>query len=165
MKILLLEGDVKYVPMYKFSYFKYLLDLPGHYEWSNRFPRLFLCNRLVVKLSNVIKQYSDEEEYIAFADLLMRPNVDFLNYFVSLNEVSKRNRELRNENVRILKREQKKILNKLNNMGSDDYNKMCKSGNERINQLTNEHLYLYLYYGIMANNDFFSGKKTKKEVN
>lgn len=162
MKILLLEGDVKYVPMYKFSYFKYLLDLPGHYEWSNRFPRLFLCNRLVVKLSNDIKQYSDEEEYIAFADLLMRPNVDFLNYFVSLNEVNKRNRELRNENVRILKREQKKILNKLNNMGSDDYNKICKSGNERINQLTNEHLYLYLYYGIIANNDFLSGKKNQE---
>ena len=161
MKVELLEGDVKYIPMYKFSYYKYLLDLPGRYEWSNRFPRLFLCNRLVVKLNNDIKQYPEEEEYIAFTDLLMRPNIDYLNYFITLNELSKRNESRLIDNKKIIKKELNKILNELNNINEKDYKKITKSGNDRINQLTNKHLYLYLYYGIMANHNYFQKHKNQ----
>ena len=161
MKIELLEGDVKYVPMYKFSHYKYLFDLPGRYEWSNRFPRLFLCNRLVVKLSNDIKQYPDEEEYMAFTDLLMRPNVDYLNYFVTLNELSKRNETRLRNNKKILKKELEKINDKIKSLDEKEYKKITKSGNTRINQLTNEHLYLYLYYGIMANHNYFQKHKNQ----
>jgi len=161
MKIELLEGDVKYVPMYKFSHYKYLFDLPGRYEWSNRFPRLFLCNRLVVKLSNDINQYPNEKEYLAFTDLLMRPNVDYLNYFVTLNELSRRNETRLEDNKKILKKELDKINDKLKSLDEKEYKKITKSGNTRINQLTNEHLYLYLYYGIMANYNYFQKHKNQ----
>ena len=54
----------------------------------NRLPRLFLCNRLVIKLNYDIIQYPDEKEFMAFTDLIMRPNIDYLKYETKLNETN-----------------------------------------------------------------------------
>jgi hypothetical protein len=158
MKIELLdENNMKYIPMYEFSKYKYLLDLPGKYEWSNRFPRLFLCNRLVIKINNNIIQYPNEKEFMAFSDLLMRPNIDYLNYDTSLNETKYVNYDVRSKkNTEILKELQKKILKDIKKLDKDKYNTIRDSGFERINQLKNKHLYLYLYYGILANHKYLS---------
>ena len=42
MKIKLLGNGEKYEPLYKFGKYKYLIDIPGRQEWSNRFYKLFL---------------------------------------------------------------------------------------------------------------------------
>jgi len=164
MKIdLLEENNMKYIPMYEFSKYKYLLDLPGQYEWSNRFPRLFLCNRLVVKINNTIIQYPEEKEFIAFADLIMRPNIDYFKYETQLNETKYTNYSARSEkNKVILEKVQKKILKDLKKLTTKQYNTIAKNGYTRINQLKNKHLYLYLYYGILANHKYLSRNKTMK---
>lgn len=163
---LLEENAMKYIPMYEFSKYKYLLDLPGQYEWSNRLPRLFLCNRLVIKLNYDIIQYPDEKEFMAFTDLIMRPNVDYLKYETRLNETKYVNYNSRSEkNKKILEDFQRKMLKDIKKMSKKDYDKICGSGYKRINQLKNKHLYLYLYYGILENHKYLLKMNKTNKMN
>lgn len=147
-----LEPSKNYEPMYNFSKYKYLLDLPGNYEWSNRFPRLFLMNRVVFKVTNTVKEY-DEGNFITFTDLFTRKN----KHYIELNDVL--TDENKDENIPIIKKNIKKIDKYMDKLNKDDkkYKRISNSGYKLMNELSNKHIYIYIYISLLYNKKYFDG--------
>jgi hypothetical protein len=143
MKIKLLGNGEKYEPLYNFGKYKYLIDIPGQQEWSNRFYKLFLLNRVVFKYINTVKEFGDKQ-LISFIDLFLTPNVDY----IEIKQELTTDREI---NRPIIKKDIKKIIKKVKKMNENTelYDKIASNGYNKINKLTNEHIYIYIYIGIL----------------
>lgn len=148
MDIQLIE-DGLYEPMYNFSRYKYFLDLPGNYEWSNRLPRLLLMNRVTFKFTNDIKEYS-EHPIIAFTDLLIRKNKHFIEIKRELSNKKKNNEP-------IIKKVIKNISKRLEKLNHNDkkYNQIASAGHKLMNTFSNTHIHVYIYLLIVNNHKFF----------
>ena len=79
IKILLDAWEV-YEPVYKFCEYLYLLNLPGHYPWSNRLKYLFLMDSIVINVNvntvNIDPEYTDPH-YITLIDYIV-DNKDYI---------------------------------------------------------------------------------------
>ena len=85
----------KYLPIYQFCKYKYLLNLPGHQPWSYRLTKILAMGSLVIDI-NVIQKYSEKninEQWIqCFVDFFKK-NKDYIqiDYVWTENETSNDN--------------------------------------------------------------------------
>ena len=150
-----LDAWYAYISMDKFSEYKYLLNLSGHYPWSNRLKYLFLMNSIIINVdietvntsTNII-----EPRWLSFINLITKPNKHYINlkmkYYWSNNKDEKlKNQELNyNESVRIFKK-----LKKIFNNDTKNYLPIVEKGFKRVSKLQNEHIYEYAYNCIVRN--------------
>ena len=152
MRIKLIQ-NIKYEPIYNFSRYKYLLDLPGNYEWSNRLPRILLMKRVIFKFTNTLKEYN-EGNIIQFIDLFLRKNIHYINIETKLSEKFKYNIPVIKDKIKLISHNIKKIEKE-----PKIYNKIANKSYDLINNINNEHLYIYLYRSIIHNHRFFNNIK------
>ncbi len=69
----------KFVPMYKFCNYKYLLNLPGHQPWSYRMTKILLMNSLIFDVV-VLQRYINTDNTISKNNKWIQ---FFSNYFVN----------------------------------------------------------------------------------
>lgn len=158
MNISFLSKNEPYEPIYNFGRYKYLLDLPGRYEWSNRFPKLFLLERVVIRYTNTIKEYP-EKEMIAFTDLLTRENVHYFKFKDELTENKEFNKE-------IIKNTIKDISEKIDTLDNDVelYDKVQNAGTKLMKTFDNNHIHRYLWIAMSSYKHFFDTVKVKQSI-
>jgi hypothetical protein len=161
-----LDAWKNYKPVYKMCDYKYLLNLPGHYQWSNRLKYLFLMKSHIININvKLISTTYTDEKYISFIDYIVNKN-DYeeivLKYYRQNQNLTVKTNELYMKKNSI---EFDKFINKL----SEIYAKLEKksngkinSGFNKINKLTNERIYHYIYTAILLNAELFNNMKNKK---
>ena len=165
MKILL-DAWEKYEHIYKFCKYLYLLNLPGHYPWSNRLKYLFLMNSIVININiNTISldpEYKDPP-YITLIDYVVDKK-DFVEIIYNYYRISNKLKNLSNnidkkKIIELQKKEFDKFTIKLKKTyiklikNPDKYKKMAINTTNKVNQLTNERIYQYIYKGIVLNSN------------
>ena len=131
--------DTKFVPMYDFCKFKYLLNLPGHQPWSYRMTKILLMNSLIFDVS-VLQTYINDknkindknEKWIQFYSDYFKPGKDYVEIKYYWTEGLTSDMEVYN------------IYNKLNklykyyNENNQEYKKITKNATKKANDLNNE---------------------------
>jgi len=158
---ILLDAWQNYQPLYEWCKYKYLLNLPGHYPWSNRLKYLFLMDSLVInvnlKLKNIYPEYEDDV-YISLIDYIVEKNVDYIDiteYYYRVNrdspkEYSDKKDKLNKETFCTVLKKLLQIYEDVDN-NPEKYKKMIQSGREKILYLTNNRVYNYIYKAILLN--------------
>jgi len=152
-----LDGWKSYIPMSKFCDYKILLNLPGHYPWSNRFKYLFLMKSLVVNIDVYTidtENIEFEPEWSTFINLLVQPNRHYKNiimkyYYSNDKEEKIKNLQLNHDETQYVLNELKEIYDDIKN--NDKYIKMISNGFETVSKLSNTHIYEYIYDCIIYN--------------
>ena len=148
-----------YIEPYKFCEYKGLLNLPGHYPWSNRFKYLFLMKSLVVNIDvytiNLNPKYMDYP-YVSFINYIVKKNKHYINlnmiYYRTSYATSKKYEKYIMEKK---KNESDKIINKLteiyHNIDCDKYKKIINDGYKKVRKLSMENIYEYISECISEN--------------
>jgi hypothetical protein len=131
------------VPQYTFCKYKYLLNLPGTAPWSYRFKYLFLMKSLIVNVALKIKRKNKtQDKWIQFFDTYFVSGEDYIeaNYYWgdSLDRREQMNNyfKLKNNLLKIYKYYE-------NN--SEEYEKIVKSGYNKIKKISSEVVYSTIY--------------------
>lgn len=120
----------KFIPLYKFCNYKYLLDLPGIGPWSYRFKEiLFMPNSLTIKI-NLLKY---KFETFNFYHKIIKPNIDYLVIDID-NEKIRDKKYIDKLYVKL-----KKIIDENKN-----YEKIMKHSTKNMNKLTMKTIYIYM---------------------
>jgi hypothetical protein len=150
-----LDAWEKYEKIYEMCNYKYLLNLPGNYPWSNRFKYLFLMKSLVINVNSNMRELNTDNielNWMSFIDYFVEPNVDYINidtnYYWSSDSENKKIVDDKNykETQRIMKELTSIYKNKNNNN-----NNIIKSGFDKINILSNKHINDYIINCIVEN--------------
>ena len=145
-----------YEPLYEWSKYKWLLNLPGRYPWSNRFRWLFLMKSGVINVDvqTVGRGYTDYA-YMSFINLIVKPGIDFINIDTVYNNKirpgahpSQADLDAQyNENTRVYQA----ILDQTAAMPEAKYNEMVESGFNKVNTLTSALVSQYIYSLMVEN--------------
>lgn len=151
-----LDAWKSYVPVWEFAKYKYLLNLPGHYPWSNRMKYLFMSKSLVINVS-VITKGSDyiDEPFETISDYIFKPSVDYLD--INMTYFVPKNRHALNtpvEQVTENNRVYNDILSAVD-VSADIYTKITNSAYDKANALNLDHIYKYMYHLILFNAEIF----------
>jgi hypothetical protein len=151
-----LDAWKSYVPVWEFAKYKYLLNLPGHYPWSNRMKYLFMSKSLVINVS-VITKGSDyiDEPFETISDYIFKPSVDYLD--INMTYFVPKNRHALNtpvEQVTENNRVYNDILSAVD-VSADTYTKITNSAYDKANALNLDHIYKYMYHLILFNAEIF----------
>lgn len=155
-----LDAWQNYVSMDNFCKYKFLLNMGGHYPWSNRFKYLFLMNSLVINIDVIsINRDNDVSEpaWITFINLIVKPNKHYKNlvmkYYYTKNKgtVLEDARKKNKEEVDTIYTKLEKIYNE--KINDETYNNMVKKGYNRVKKLNNKHIYRYVYHCIVKNSE------------
>lgn len=162
---ILLNAWETYEPIYKFCEYLYLLNLPGHYPWSNRLKYLFLMDSIIINVNintiSIKPEYKDPK-YITLIDYVIN-NKDYIEIIYNYYRVSKRyidDKKLKNKVDKLQKKEFNKFVKTLNKIymnlvdNPTKYKKMSKKAKNKVDKLTNERIYQYIYKGIILNSLF-----------
>jgi hypothetical protein len=159
--IIKLDGWVNYKPITNVSKYQFLLNLPGHYPWSNRFKYLFLTNSIIININVKTKSYEhtsyNDDLYISFIDLIMKPNIDYIDIIYNYTSYRGYDINIINKVNKINNDEILKIGNKIENIvdtyssNTNKYDKMIKSYQNKIEKLSNDKIYEYIYELILEN--------------
>jgi len=144
-----------YISIVRFGEYKYLLNLSGHYPWSNRFKYLFLMNSIVINvdIESINTETNEiEPKWISFINLIIKPNKHYINmkfkFYYSKNKDDKMKNRTMNYNESVI------IFHKLKKIFENDpskYLQYVKKGYERVSRLKNKHIYEYIYNCIVRN--------------
>ncbi len=157
-----LNAWTKFENVWNFNKYTHLLNLPGHYPWSNRFKYILLMDSVVinvdVRTESLDPVYSDAE-YISFIDYVAKPNIDYVNIPYTFYRFGKKcTNDTLKEKVRTMqKKENEKLRNAImeayNNSikNPKKYNKMKQHAIETVSELTLENIYRYMYKAICFN--------------
>jgi hypothetical protein len=151
-----LDSAKNYEPVYTWSRYKYLLNLPGLYPWSNRLKYLFLTKSLVINVdvSTIGKDYIDGP-YMTLTNLLIKPNIDYINIESSFNNKIRTDMHPTKKDLDIQFKENRRVYNqiikKTDKISPQKYREIVESGFKKINSINNETIYLYVYNLILAN--------------
>jgi len=135
----------KFIPIYKFCKYKYLLNLPGNQPWSYRFMQILNMNSLVIDI-NVLQSYNNgktfNDKWITFFSNFFIPNKHYIeiNYKWIENITP-------DSNVIEIYRELNNIFNyyeKYNN----EYNKIVEKCMKQVSYF-NIYVYQYTIYKII----------------
>jgi hypothetical protein len=143
-----LNGWGRYEPMWEWSKYKFLLDLPGNYPWSNRLKFLPLTKSLIyhIDTKTIGDDYSDEP-YDQFISYILEPGVDYINinhtYFDTVDDKSNPDKRQRPENNRVIDQVKQHSSKMLKN--DTEYKKIVESAFNKIKKLKSEDLYMYIY--------------------
>jgi hypothetical protein len=126
-----IEISNKMIPIYNFCKYKYLLNLPGGQPWSYRFKYLFLMNSLVIDIQ-LLQKYKKciNSKWVNFFDSFLEEDEDYIPIKVIYEEGKPLNH--------------RKILLKVAKIydfyqkNPKKYNKIVKSGYEKISKINNE---------------------------
>lgn len=161
-----LDAWTNYEPMYKFCEYLYLLNLPGHYPWSNRLKYLFIMNSVVININiskiaftnNGFIDYVDDK-YISFIDYIT-DDKDSINYTYVYHYCHCDSDKTLLKKCKIKqKKEFNKLMKFLNTLfkdmekNPDKYKKMIRNGKNKIKKLTNNRVSQYVYQCICNNAD------------
>lgn len=151
-----LDAWNKYEPLYTWSKYKWLLNLPGRFPWSNRLIWLFLMKSGVINinLTTTSDMYQDEP-YNIFINLIVEPGTDYINIESQyVNKITSNSNqtpaalaEQLVENTRIYD----KILSATKSITNTQYDQMIESAYKKVNSLSNQVIYRYMYDLIVAN--------------
>jgi hypothetical protein len=152
-----LDGETNYEPIYNFCKYKILLNLPGHYPWSNRFKYLFLMKSLVINISvktiNTNSYYIDKP-YISFIDYFVKPNKDYLDIKMTYYKTNKNDS---NESIQKIieknKQEFIKIKKKLKKIYKNihKYDEIINNGFSTVSKLNMNYVYDYIFNCMCEN--------------
>ena len=150
-----LDAWTSFEPLYEWSKYKWLLNLPGRYPWSNRLKWLFLMKSGVINVSvyTIGPDYVDEP-YITFTDLFVKPGVDYINIDTNYNNKIRPGRTPSEEDLAAQYNENKRVYNeiiKATEMPVAAYNKMVNSAYKKMAAVNNETIYLYVLHLIYEN--------------
>jgi hypothetical protein len=148
-----LDAWQNYMSMDKFAKYKFLLNLPGHYPWSNRFKYLFLMRSVVINVDCRTICYDDgkkESIWHTFINLLVKPNIDYINLVMRIYYTSDNDKK---EIVKQLNIKQSiKILKKLRKIFKDpNSSDTISHGYKLVDSLSDNHIYQYIYGLIVRN--------------
>lgn len=150
-----LDGWYAYVSMENFCKYKFLINLPGHYPWSNRLKYLFLMKSVIINVdvySIDTQNNITEPPWISFINLITKPKKHYIN--LKLKYHYSANKEEKDKNLKLNNNECIKIYNKLEKIYNSDTNKyqeMINKGYKRVSKLKNRHVYEYIYDCILRN--------------
>jgi len=159
----------KFIPMYKFCNYKYLLNLPGHQPWSYRMTKILLMDSLIFDVV-VLQRYLDKnnkidknKKWIQFFSNYFKPGKDYIEIKYEWTENLTKNDEVYD-----------KIYEKINKLFNyyqnniDEYKKITNSSKKKAYSLnldifdkTYEYLILSFIEKIYKNN---SNKDVKKFI-
>lgn len=145
-----------YIPVWEFAKYKYLLNLPGHYPWSNRMKYLFLTKSLVINVSvtTIGSDYVDEP-FETIIDYIFKPNVDYLDkhttYFVPKHRHSLDTpiEQITENNIVF------NYITSVRDTPRDLYDKITESAYTKASTLNMTHIYKYIYNLILFNAEIF----------
>jgi hypothetical protein len=158
-----LDAWKNYEPIWNFTKYKYLLNLPGRYPWSNRLKYLLLMNSIVINIS--VKMVNIDgtmnEPWISFIDYLVEPNQDYIDipyiYYRADNDASNEDKK----RAELLKQEEdKKLCEQLVKTYHDikanpkKYDKMVEHANTTTKELSLSRVYKYIYEAIKLNSKY-----------
>jgi hypothetical protein len=159
-----LDGWINYQPIYHFCKYLYLLNLPGHYPWSNRLKYILLMDSVVinvnVELINIDPSYTDKK-YISFIDYVVsQDNYIEIVYKYYRIGISHRQDKEKMAKLEIYQEHAfENFIKTLNDIYEDihkhpqKYKKMIKKAQELTNKLTNDRIYNYFYRYILLNSE------------
>ena len=150
--------------VWNFNKYTHVLNLPGHYPWSNRFKYLLLMDSVVinvdVRTESLDPKYSDEE-YISFIDYVVKPNVHYVNipYTYYRHSRSCTDHAMKEKVKKLQAGENKKLRDKIANIyedssnNPDKYEKMKQNAISTVRNLKMEDVYKYMYRAMCLNAD------------
>ena len=148
-----LDAWQHYMRLDNFCKYKFLLNLPGHYPWSNRFKYLFLMKSIVINVDvytiDIEGAYSDLP-WDTFINYIVEPKKHYINlemkYYVTTNkELNEKCKKMNMDENLIIFDKLKKIYNNSN------HEKMINKSFKRVSKLKNKHVYEYIYNCILMN--------------
>jgi hypothetical protein len=148
-----LDAWQNYVSMDNFCKYKYLLNIPGHYPWSNRFKYLFLMKSLIINI-DISTVGTNEDSWITFIDFIVKPNKHYINLKMDYHYSDRKDKEKQEQNKQLNYLGSVKIVDELKKIYNEDitkYNDMIVTGYNRVSKLKNKHLYKYIYHCIVQN--------------
>ena len=130
--------DERYVPMYDFCNYKYLLNLPGHQPWSYRMTKILLMKSLIFDVSiyqsyvykiNNKKIIDNNDKWVQFYSDYFKEGEDYIqiNYNWLANVTP-------DSNVNNIYKECNKLFKKFEK-NTDEYKKITKNAYLKANQL------------------------------
>lgn len=132
-------------PIETFTKYKYLLNLPGNQPWSYRFKYLFLMKSVVINI-NVKQKYKNTKDindtWINFFDILLEPNVDYIELPFQWNEGEDKHNILQ---LKKLISNIKHVYEKIE-MNPELYEKIAKNGFNKIKEISNKMIYNSIYH-------------------
>ena len=148
-----LDAWKSFTSIENFCKYKFLLNLPGHFPWSNRFKYLFLMNSVVINVD--VNSYSLEGKFNELAwqtviNYIVEPNKHYINiemnYYFSKENVEEMNR--------LNKIEFDKVVNQLDAIykyKDNVLNDIVTNGYNRVSKLKQKHIHMYIYNCIIQN--------------
>jgi hypothetical protein len=158
-----LDAWMNYSPIYDLCNYLYLLNLPGHYPWSNRLKYLFLMKSHIINVNvKYIGEDYEDTKYISFVDYIVNKKdyheivINFyrINKFKFSKTLISKYQKQNNEEFNKFIEKLKNIYMKLDKKSSVDDPKII-SGFNKMNNLTNDRLYHYIYTAIILNHKLF----------
>jgi hypothetical protein len=156
----------QFEPMWNWVKYKYLLNLPGRYPWSNRLKYLFVMKSVVVNVDiktigiddHTKGEYTDEP-YNTLVNLLVEPNVDYINIVSVLDNRIKDRDQKYKDSIKFKENERlyDEIKKRTKEMTDEEYTKMIESAYEKIEPLTDNMISLYVCNLIIANAKYIKG--------
>jgi hypothetical protein len=153
--------------VWDFNKYTHLLNLPGHYPWSNRFKYILLMDSIVINVdvrTVCSEPVYEDEEYVSFIDYIVKPGVHYVNipytYYDSFPPPERM--ELKEEAKKLTEKENEKLRNELVRIYEDSvknpkkYEKMKQAAIETVSKLTMDEMYHYLYTAICLNADLLN---------
>jgi hypothetical protein len=137
-----LDAWKHFEPLYKWSRYQAVLNLPGHYDWSNRFKYLFLLRNIVINVNVVFHgPESIEERWLSFIDYLVQPDRDYIN--LNIDQYDEDSPGGKEKNIAAVK-DLTKRLNDLD-LSNPKFRNMSHRAYQVVSKLTMSDVYYYLY--------------------
>jgi hypothetical protein len=140
-----------------FCKYKFLLNLPGNQPWSYRFKYLFLMRSVVVNV-DVRQRYVGgggfNDSWVNAFDVLFEPNVDYINLSFHWKEGDHKYNEF----------ERRKLVDSLRQtyhyleQNPEEYDRMSSRGFQKVDLITDEIIYEYIYELIRYYSEVISPK-------
>lgn len=162
-----LDAKTNYEPIYNFGRYKYLINLPGRYPWSNRLKYLPLFNSHIIDVLVRTKYYGNpvDDYWETFINIIYdNPYknfnaIDFYYYdankYVVSKDVLKQNKE---KNKKSFNQFIKNLKNKINDIESKPkkYQNIIDENYNLAKQLNNNRIYQYICYCLNKNSIYFN---------
>lgn len=151
-----LDAWQKFEPLYGWSKYKWLLNLPGRFPWSNRLIWLFLTKSGVINVDlSITAATYKEEPYDIFINLIVEPNVDYVNIESKYTNRISSNTTPTSEDLTTQFKENKNIYDRVvstvKSITDSQYYNMIESAYKKVNSINNDVIHQYVYDLIVAN--------------
>ena len=152
-----LDAGDNYQSMEEFSKYKYLLNLPGRYPWSNRLRYLFLMKSVVINVDvkTVREGKYEDSPWVSLINYIVRPNIHYHNLVLSYYRFTGHDKEKRKKlNVEEFEKIKEQLSEIYHEKNKEKNEIMLEKGFDRVNKLKSKHIYMYIYNCIVKNSKF-----------